>query len=105
MLILISVLSILLLFFAYFCIKFALIIIKMQDDLEYALDDVREYADGGEAESYIEDALSELNDLKVFATAMKKKYVREGEDSMLYDMAISQAQYITKLINHRKNLK
>jgi len=40
MLILISVLSILLLFFAYFCIKFALIIIKMQDDLEYSLDEI-----------------------------------------------------------------
>ncbi len=40
MLILISVLSILLLFFAYFCIKFALIIIKMQEELEYALDEI-----------------------------------------------------------------
>ena len=40
MLILISALSILLLFFAYFCIKFALIIIKMQEELEYALDEI-----------------------------------------------------------------
>lgn len=40
MLILISVLSILLLFFVYFCIKFALIIIKTQEDLEYALDEI-----------------------------------------------------------------
>lgn len=40
MLILISILSILLLFFAYFCIKFALIIIKTQEDLEYALDEI-----------------------------------------------------------------
>ena len=40
MLILIAVLSVLLLFFAYFCIKFALIIIKMQEELEYALDEI-----------------------------------------------------------------
>ena len=40
MLILISILSILLLFFTYFCIKFALIIIKTQEDLEYALDEI-----------------------------------------------------------------
>ena len=40
MLILIAILSVLLLFFAYFCIKFALIIIKMQEELEYALDEI-----------------------------------------------------------------
>lgn len=40
MLILIAILSVLLLFFVYFCIKFALIIIKMQEDLEYALDEI-----------------------------------------------------------------
>ena len=40
MLILISTLFILLLFFAYFCVKFALIIIKMQEELEYALDEI-----------------------------------------------------------------
>jgi len=40
MLILISMLSILLLFFTYYCIKFAIIIIKMQEELEYALDEI-----------------------------------------------------------------
>lgn len=40
MLILIAILSALLLFFAYFCIKFALIVIKMQEELEYALDEI-----------------------------------------------------------------
>lgn len=40
MLILVSVLSVLLLFFAYFCIKFALIIIRLQEDLEYSLDEI-----------------------------------------------------------------
>lgn len=42
MYILLSVLAVLLLFFIYFCIKFALIIIKMQEDLEYALDAIDE---------------------------------------------------------------
>lgn len=40
MLILVSILTILLLFFIYFCIKFALIIIKIQEDLEYSLDEI-----------------------------------------------------------------
>lgn len=38
----VAVLSILLVFFAYYCIKFALIILKIQEELEYSLDKIDE---------------------------------------------------------------
>ena len=36
----IVVLFVLLVFFSYYCIKFALIILKMQEELEYSLDEI-----------------------------------------------------------------
>ena len=38
----VAVLSILLVFFTYYCIKFALIILKIQEELEYSLDKIDE---------------------------------------------------------------
>lgn len=80
MLILISVLSILLLFFAYFCIKFALIIIKMQEELEYALDEIDK--------KYIR--ITEILDIPVFFDSPEiKRLLLEIKDIKVVILEIS----------------
>jgi hypothetical protein len=72
MIIIISVLSILLLFFIYFSIKFALIILRMQDVIENSLDLIDE--------KYRK--ISDIHNIPVFFDSPEiKRLLREIEDT------------------------